>query len=212
MKIRTLKVMAANEEALMAERTARSVNVRKMIAAAAVAVSMIGTLAVTCAVAAVKADAKSHSMTPEVQLVDDYNTWYLGGTYGGDMEKLKAGLTKYITNETVLHEVASLPWGGTMVGYDGWVRLIQKSNPISEKISSLLEVSSPKYYQHGNVVIHEITLTIKPTKAAPVPFVMGIMEKYTVENGRIKQIDEFFADTASFLERLRVVGALPEHN
>jgi hypothetical protein len=29
--------------------------------------------------------------------------------------------TKYITDETVLHEATSLPWGGTMVGYDGWV-------------------------------------------------------------------------------------------
>jgi hypothetical protein len=148
-------------------------------------------------------------MTPEVKLIEDYNTWYLGA-YAGDMEKLKAGLPKYINDDTVLHEAASLPWGGTMVGYDGWVRLSQKSVPIFAQIASLLEVSGPTYYQHGNVVIREITLTIKPTNAAPEPFVTGLMEKYSVENGRIKQIDEFFADTASFLDRLALLGALPD--
>jgi hypothetical protein len=52
-------------------------------------------------------------------------------------------------------------------------------------------------------------LTIKPSKEAPEPFVMGVIEKYTVENGRVKQIDGFYADTASFLERLAILRALP---
>jgi len=156
-----------------------------------------------------RADTKKPAMTPEVKLVDDYNTWFLGGAYAGDVEKLKAGLPQYITNDTVLHEVASLPWGGTLVGYEGWVELSRKSSPVFGKISSLVEVSSPKYYQHGNVVIHEITLTIKGSPAAPQPFSMGIMEKYTIEKGRIKLIDEFYADTASFLERLALLGAIP---
>jgi len=149
------------------------------------------------------------TMTPEVKLVDDYNTWYLGDGQSADETTLRSELKKYITSKTVLHEVASLPWGGTMVGFDGWVRLGHKSAPIVHKIGDLLEISSPKYYQNGNVVIHEITLTIKGTKEAPEPFVMGVMEKYTVENGKIAQIDEFFADTASFLHRLAVLGALP---
>jgi len=179
-------------------------NIRSVAAAALV------TLSLTSLNMAVAADPpKKPVMTPEVKLVDDYNTWFLGGAYEGDVEKLEAGLPKYITNETVLHEVASLPWGGTLVGIPGWVELSQKTGPVFAKIGPLVEVSAPTYYQNGNVVIHEITLTIKGSPAAPEPFVMGLIEKYTVEKGRITKIDEFYADTASFLDRLAVLGAIP---
>jgi hypothetical protein len=212
LKIRFLKGIATNEEALVADRTPKTLNARKIITVAALVLSIVGTLAVTCAVAAVRAGAKSHPITPEIKLVDDYNTWFMGQELAVDMDKFKAGLPKYITNDTVLHEADSLPWGGTTVGYDGWVHLIQIiDGPIFGKLSSLLDVSSPKYYQHGNIVLREYTMTIKPTKAAPKPFVMGIMEKYTVEDGRISQVDEFYADTAGVLERFAVLGVLPEH-
>jgi hypothetical protein len=209
MKLRIMKGFPATGEASAAHRAPRALNAASLIGAAALTAFILVPLGARFAVAA-RSDAKSHSMTPEVKLVDDYNTWFLGGAYW-DIDKLKAGLPQYITKETVLHEPVSLPWGGTMVGYDGWVRLSQKGAPVLEKLSSLMEMSNPKYYQRGNVVIHEITLTIKPTKAAPEPFVIGLMEKYTIENGRIKQIDEFWADTASFLDRLALLGALPDH-
>src|SRR6266852_5549167 len=126
MKIRTMKSIAATERASVADHVPSFFHVN-IIAAAALTACFLLPLDVTCAAAAVRTDAKSHAMTPEVKLVDDYNAWFLGGAYAGDMDKLKAGLPKYITNETVLHEVASLPWGGTMVGYAGWVRLSEKS-------------------------------------------------------------------------------------
>ena len=160
--------------------------------------------------AAAASAAKVHTLTPEVKLVDEYNTWYAGGAYAGDMDKLKAGLTQYITNETVLHEATSLPWGGTTVGYDGWVHFSQTVAPIFEKIASYLEVSDPLYYQRGHIVIRESTVTIKGTQAAPQPFVMGLIEKFTIENGRIKQIDSYFQDTAGFLDRLAVLGAIQQ--
>ena len=159
--------------------------------------------------AATASAVKVHALTPEVKLVDDYNTWYAGGAYAGDMDKLKAGLTQYITNQTVLHEANSLPWGGTTVGYDGWVHFSQTVAPIFEKIASYLEVSDPLYYQRGHIVIRESTVTIKGTPAAPQPFVMGLIEKFTIENGRIKQIDSYFQDTAGFLDRLAALGAIP---
>lgn len=154
--------------------------------------------------------ADPQSMPPQVKLVDDYNAWFLGEGFEGDLAKLKAGLPQYITDKTVLHEAASLPWGGTMVGLEGWARLTRIAGPIFGKISSLLDVSKPQYYRRGNVVIREITMTIKPSPGAPQPFVMGLIEKYTVANGRIVQIDEFYADTAGLLERLGVLGAIPD--
>jgi hypothetical protein len=149
-------------------------------------------------------------MTPEIKLVYDYNAWFIGGAYAGDVGKLRAGLPKYITDETVLHEAVSLPWGGTTVGYEGWVHLTQVSAPVMATLAPLMEVSASEYYQRRNIVFKEATMTIKSTKQAPAPFVMGVVEKYTIENGRIKQIDEFYADTASFLQRLNIVGAFPE--
>jgi ketosteroid isomerase-like protein len=159
--------------------------------------------------AATASDAKAHPLTPEVKLVDGYTSWFLGGAYAGDTNELKAGLTKYITDKTVLHEPVSFPWGGTMVGYDGWVHLSQRIAPIFAKVNSHLEVSSPVYYQRGHVVIRETTVTVKSTPAAPQPFVTGLMEKFTFENGRIAQIDEYFQDIAGFVDRLAVVGAIP---
>jgi hypothetical protein len=162
------------------------------------------------ALSATQPQEKSKSRTPEIELVDEYNTWFLGGAYAGDMEKLKAGLPKYITNETVLHEPVSLPWGGTFIGFEGWVRLCQITDPIFAKLSSLLEFSAPHYYQHRSVVLNETTMTLKSTKLTPEPFTMGIVEKYTIDNGRIKQIDEYYADTASLISRLSVLGVSTE--
>jgi hypothetical protein len=160
------------------------------------------------AAAAEEAGSQSRAMAPQIKLVDEYNSWFFGEAFDGNVDKLKAGLPQYITDRTVLHEAASLPWGGTMVGYEGWVRLTHIAGPIFGKISSLLDVSGPKYYRRGNVVIREITMTIKPSPAAPQPFVMGLIEKYTVTDGRISQIDEFYADTAGLVERLTALGAI----
>ena len=160
-------------------------------------------------IAVAKLPTATQSMSPEIKLVEDYNTWF-GGT-ACDPAKVKAGLPNYITNDTVLHEVASLPWGGTMVGYAGWARLCQVSRPIYEPITAVLDITGATYYQHKNLVIREITLTFKPTKEAPNAFVMGLIEKYTIQKGRISSIDEFYADTASFLSRLRALGVLPDN-
>ena len=165
-----------------------------------------------CGGAPTIAAAAGQSMTPEVRLVDDYNAWFIaGGAYKGDLDVMKAGLPRYITDQTVLHEAASLPWGGTMVGYDGWVRLCRISAPIWGVIAPHMVMSDQHYYQRGNVVLHELTVTVLPTDAAPEPFTMGILEKYTIANGRIRQIDEFYSDTSEFLKLLGRVGALPPH-
>jgi hypothetical protein len=151
----------------------------------------------------------SKPMTPEVKFVDDYSTWMMGGSYGSDLSKLKAGLAKYITNETVLNEAASLPWGGKMVGYDGWAHLTQASAPALAVVAPLLEMSKSHYFQSGHVVFREFTITVKPSKAAPDPFVMGIIEQFTLSRGRIKQVDVYYEDTAAFLQRMAAIGVLP---
>jgi hypothetical protein len=125
------------------------------------------------------------------------------------MDKLKMGLSAYITNETVLHEPESLPWGGTMVGYEGWIRLCQITNPIFGPLTERMEASPAKYYQKTNVVLRDLSLTIKPAQATKQPFKTRIMEKYIIENGRIRQIDEYWADTESLLDELAGLGVLP---
>jgi hypothetical protein len=162
--------------------------------------------------AAVSGTGKKNRVTPEIKLIDDYSSWFFG-TIGGpiDIAKIRTVMPDYITNETILHEAPSLPWGGTTVGYDGWVRLCQISATISERLGSLLEASQAQYWQSGNVVFRESALTVKPTKAAPTPFVTLLLERHTIESARIKQIDGYFQDTDGFLERLKVLGIYSGH-
>jgi hypothetical protein len=152
--------------------------------------------------------------TPEVKLLVDYFKFFADGSFLFDLhwdkEKLLAGLPKYVTDKTVLHEAPSVPWGGTMVGYAGFVRLCEKAAPVLASLASVIVLSDDRYYQQGNVVLHEYTATFKATPAAPEPFVMEAIGKYTVEAGRISQIEVFFADTASLLQRLKLLGVLPE--
>ena len=176
---------------------------------------LVGLAAVTSVVATpgmllAQPPAAADTRSPEIKLIDDYNFWFIvQGAYRGDLGAVRAGLPRYITNQTVLHEAESLPWGGTMVGYNGWVRLCRISGPIWGAIDKSLSMAGAHQYQQGNVVINEITVTIAGTKASPKPFVMAIMEKYVVENGRIARIDEFYSDTAGFLKQLSLLGALP---
>jgi hypothetical protein len=178
----------------------------RAVAASALAFAVGNVFPATEAAATSDAGNKN-KVTPEIKLIDDYNNWFFG-TIGGplDIAKIRAGMLEYITNETILYEALSLPWGGTTVGYDGWIRLCQISAPISKKMGPLLEASDAQYWQSGNVVFRESAMTIKPTKAAPTPFVIALLERYTIENARIKQIDEYFQDTDGFLKRLKVLG------
>jgi hypothetical protein len=95
-----------------------------------------------------------------------------------------------------------------MVGYEGWHRFFEHTVATVKAILPILEVWESSFYQAGPVVILEYGLTLKPTTAAPEPFKMGLIEKYTTAGGRITQIDEFYADTASYLKRLRLLGAI----
>jgi hypothetical protein len=144
--------------------------------------------------------------TPEVDLVMRYNDFLRDNFF--DWQKLRAGLPRYITNATILHEAPSLPWGGTMVGLEGWHHFFNHNVSTVKAILPILEVWDSSFYQSGPVVILEYGLTLKPTAAAPEPFKMGLIEKYTTSSGRIAQIDEFYADTAGYLKRLRLLGAI----
>jgi hypothetical protein len=182
---------------------------RNVIAVAALTSTTANILAPNAAFAS--SSDKDNALTPEIQLVDDYNAWFYA-TIGGviAVDKIRAAMPSYITNETVLYEALSLPWGGTTVGYDGWIHLCQISAPISERLGPHLIVSDAQYTQRDNIVFRESTMTIKPTKAAPTPFILPIIEKYRIANARIGQIDSYFQDTAGFLKRLTILGVLPK--
>ena len=175
----------------------------------AVRAAMVVAALAGCGAAQAEPKPSRIAMSPEVKLIDDYNAQVVGRVGAADVRKLKACLIPYITDKTVLHEPVSLPWGGTIIGYDGWVRLVRISDPVFAKLADRMVVSAPTYYQAGHVVLDERTITFKAKRSGEAPFVTQIIEKYTVDNGRISQIDEFWADTASLLRELTVFGALP---
>jgi hypothetical protein len=144
--------------------------------------------------------------TAGIKLVDDYNIWFFGVIAKPiNLATLREEMRAYITNETVLNEALSLPWGGTMVGYDGWVHLCQVCASVGEKTFPYMKLSDAHYTQRGNVIFRESTMTIASTK-----FVMPIIEKYLIKNSRIQQIDVFFQDTAGFVENLSRFGVPPK--
>lgn len=150
-------------------------------------------------------------MTPEIKLIDDYNAWLNAFLESGEFEnkeKFESGLRPYITDETVLNEPESLPWGVPMVGYAGWSTFIRHSTPIFAHFAGRYAMSTPVYYQNGSVVLREFTVTISGSPAVPEPFVMKLIERYTVENERISQLDEFYSDTAAFLDYLALEGVI----
>jgi hypothetical protein len=140
------------------------------------------------------------AMTPQIKLVDDYGKWFASAF--GDSKKPPDGISNYLTDTTVLHEALSLPWGGTYVGYAGWVALRDKG---MASLGWTPDMSAPQYWQRDNVVLREVVLTIKPTKPsniAPESLNIDIIEKYTIENRRISRVEVFYDDTAILLQRL----------
>jgi ketosteroid isomerase-like protein len=145
-----------------------------------------------------------------VELVDNYNEWYLSAVFEEGEEGLRAGLPQYITEDAVLYEAESLPQGGTYRGIEGWIRFAEVAKVAWTPIMHALEVTGATHYQSGNIVFREIKFIFAPTAAAPEPFIMGIIEKYTITDGRISEIDEFYADTAGLNARLATLGVLPK--
>lgn len=152
-------------------------------------------------------------MTPEIDLIEDYNKWlgqFRASSDVADRQKLEAGLSAYITAETILIEPSSVPWGGRLVGYDGWATFIKEISPIVGPLSSRFRVSSPVYYQKSEIVLREYSVTISDKAGATSAIVLNFIEKYTVMGARIVRIDEYYSDTAALLDFLRGEGLLGE--
>lgn len=149
-------------------------------------------------------------MTPEVELIEAYNTWlnsFLASGAVVDPVKLEAELEPYITAETVLKEPSDVPWGGTMIGYEGWAHFFRESAPTFRHFAGRYDVTEPAYYQRGNVVFREMSSIIKGATAdAPTALVITLVEKYIIADGRIVQMIEFWDDPALFRALLETEG------
>jgi hypothetical protein len=184
----------------------------KIIAATALTTATASMLLSTEAGAA-SGISGERTATSGIKLVNDYNLWFFGVIAKPiNLATLRDEMRAYISNETVLNEALSLPWGGTMVGYDGWVHLCQVCASVGEKLSPHMKLSDAHYTQRGNVIFRESTMTIASTNTGQKPFVMPIIEKYLIRNSRIQQIDVFFQDTAGFVENLTLLGVPPKRN
>lgn len=181
-----------------------------ILAAGAIASATVNLLAPTRRANASNSAAPNQP-SPEIKLIDDYNAWFYG-TIGAavDVDKIRREMPAYITDATILNEALSLPWGGTTVGFDGWVHLCQVGARVNEKLAGHTTVSEAQYTQRDKVVFREMVMTIKAMKGAAAPFLLPIVEKYRIENTRISRIDSYFQDTAGFVARLHLLGAFPK--
>ncbi len=145
-------------------------------------------------------------MTPEVAFIENYNTWLLGAL--GDLDQLMAGLPRFITNETILMEPSSVPWGGTLIGFDGWAKLREGVLPFFGSLGPDLSFSKAEHFQRDNTIIRELVMSVRPTQASSKGFVMPMIEKYELSGGRIARIDAFYEDTARFLRHFELPAAM----
>lgn len=149
--------------------------------------------------------------TENIDFINRYNDWLLDA-FTKDDATYRAGLLDWITEDTVLLEPKSIPWGGKMVGTDGWVQLRANAAATGESTGAAMpEFKTLGQWDTGDgTVFHELEVTMQPSATNPNPEIFKIMEKYTIENNRITRIEEFYDDSASVLLHLGWKLVAPE--
>jgi len=152
--------------------------------------------------------------TSQIDLIENYNIWYYDAlmkivenvpTYSLEMFRVEAA--RFLTEQTVLDEPVSMPWGGRYVGIAGWEAMLTSDvRDVAMEFLSNIKFTEPTYYQKDNVVLRELSWTVAPTAIDPEPWVTWHIEKYWVEGDRIVRIDEYYQDTATLLKRMGMLS------
>lgn len=114
------------------------------------------------------------------------NEWF-NALAAGDLDRMMA----VAGPDTVVHEAENLPYAGDIVGVDG-IRtdLLGKMSAVSD-----LAVTETSVAQAGDRVLVQMTGEFT-SKATGRTVAMPMIEIYTVRDGKIRDIDVFYKDTA----------------
>jgi ketosteroid isomerase-like protein len=117
----------------------------------------------------------------------------------GDMDEVLALLDEDI----VVHEAASLPYGGDHHGHDGFLTLAETFNGVWEMTSPL----DLTFLDAGDTTVVVLVRYDVVARATGRPLTLDHVEIYTVRDGRIADLEVYYRDTAAMLEATGGGGA-----
>jgi ketosteroid isomerase-like protein len=105
-----------------------------------------------------------------------------------------ASCCELFADDAVIHEADSLPFGGARSGPDGFRSLVADINLTHDVV-----LGKPKVDAVGKTAIvrFDIALTLRKTGQCVE---MPVVDVYTVEGGRISQLDVYYKDTKAIAE------------
>jgi ketosteroid isomerase-like protein len=106
----------------------------------------------------------------------------------GDMEEVLS----LLADDIVVHEAASLPYGGDHRGHDGFLRLADAFNRVWEMTSPL----DLTFLDAGERVVVLVRYDVV-ARATGRPLTLDHVEIYTVRDGKIADLDIYYRDTAA---------------
>ena len=107
----------------------------------------------------------------------------------GDLDEVLSLLTEDI----VVHEAASLPYGGEHRGHDGFLRLVEAFTSVWEMTSDL----DLTFFDADDTRVVVLVAYDVVARATGRPFRLDHVEVYTVRDGRIADLDIYYKDTAA---------------
>ena len=141
-----------------------------------------------------------------LDVVKSYNAGL--SVHMGDWEGMRAHLAAHLTDDATCVEAASLPWGGTWVGPDGYVEMFQLGTAAFEKSPLSLGGSAMEdvYTVEGPTVVRRNCMTVVDDTTGEQTDLVGV-EIYEVGPEKIESIHVYFFDTALMASKLAAVAS-----
>jgi uncharacterized protein len=110
----------------------------------------------------------------------------------GDMDHV----ISLLAPDIVVHEAPSLPYPGDHRGIDGFLKLAEAFNRVWE-IKSPLDLA---FLDAGEDKVVVLVKFDAEARATGKPLTLRLVEVYTVQGGKIADLDVYYRDTAAIVE------------
>jgi hypothetical protein len=148
-------------------------------------------------------------LSAQTDLVAAYNTQLIENAVGfitgeRDIEQYPTTLIPYLTDDVLLHEAESLPWGGNWPGREGFLGEMKAILAVFGQEFALEEVEDLYEQVNEELVFHTFTINIIRIADPADVFVWRGVERYEFTDDKISFLDVFYKDTAGMMAFLGV--------
>ncbi|MFD0743107.1 hypothetical protein ACFQ1L_15955 [Phytohabitans flavus] len=134
-------------------------------------------------------------MTDYVAIVKEYNTFIESTML--DEPAFHAGLSTYVTNQSVLAEPDSI--FGRLEGFEGWSQWRTAAADMAGRSGVRFTTSGSRCFQDGNTVLHYYEVEFSAREGHPDGWRTSIIERYDFVGEKIGQLAAYYADTTAFV-------------